>query len=243
MYKELTAKIRASLREQWFYHIVIGVLFLFYTAIVILGNGIFLDDVVKVLGFLFLLTGIGNLIYSFSGIGERAFHWGEIFFWGVIEVFSGWILLSNRLLIAEKNLIEEVSLAIEKVTASKVELQGYLIIFYIGTFLMFRGISHMVTKVYEKDGIEDNRTLIVIKRVLIFDGFIDSIFGVLITFSMYLAQGVFYYILFVYIFITSILTIIFGLGSKYSLKIERQKDSVEKEKEKINVEIEKETTD
>lgn len=217
----MTAKIRVSLREQWFYHVIIGVLFLIYTAIVILGNGIFLDDIVKVLGFLFLMTGIGNLIYSFSGIGEREFHWGEIFFWGIIEVFSGWILLSERLLVAEKNLIDEVSLAIEKVIASKVELRGYLIIFYIGTFLMFRGISHIVTKIYEDDGINHNKTLVVIKRILILDGFIDFIFGVLVTLSMYLAQGVFYYIVFTYIFITSILTIIFGLGTKYSLKIEK----------------------
>lgn len=222
MYKELTRKIRKSLREQWFYHIVVGLIFLIYAAIVIIGNGVFLDDVVKVLGFLFLLTGIGNLIYSFSGIGEREFHWGEIFFWGILEVFSGGLLLSNKLLVAENNLIEEVSLAIEKVTASKVELQGYLIIFYIGTFLTFRGISHIVTKIYEPEGINHNRTLIVIKRVLILDGFIDFIFGVAVTLSMYLSHSIFYYIVFAYILITSILTIIFGLGSKYSLKIEKE---------------------
>lgn len=222
MYKELTKKIRKSLREQWFYHITVGLIFLIYVAIVIIGNGVFLDDVVKVLGFLFLLTGIGNLIYSFSGIGEREFHWGEIFFWGILEVFSGGLLLSNKLLIAEKNLIEEVSLAIEKVIASKVELQGYLIIFYIGTFLTFRGISHIVTKIYEPEGINHNRTLIVIKRVLILDGFIDFIFGVAVTLSMYLSHSIFYYIVFTYILITSILTIIFGLGSKYSLKIEKE---------------------
>lgn len=231
MYKELTRKIRKSLREQWFYHIVVGLIFLIYAAIVIIGNGIFLDDVVKVLGFLFLLTGIGNLIYSFSGIGEREFHWGEIFFWGILEVFSGGLLLSSKLLTAERNLIEEVSLAIEKVTAAKVELQGYLVIFYIGTFLTFRGISHIVTKVYEPEGINHNRTLGVLKRVLILDGFIDFIFGVAVTLSMYLAQNIFYYIVFVYIVITSILTIIFGLGSKYSLK-------VEKDEELENIEIE-----
>ncbi len=231
MYKELTRKIRKSLREQWFYHIVVGLIFLIYAAIVIIGNGIFLDDVVKVLGFLFLLTGIGNLIYSFSGIGEREFHWGEIFFWGILEVFSGGLLLSSKLLTAERNLIEEVSLAIEKVTAAKVELQGYLVIFYIGTFLTFRGISHIVTKVYEPEGINHNRTLGVLKRVLILDGFIDFIFGVGVTLSMYLAQNIFYYIVFVYIVITSILTIIFGLGSKYSLK-------VEKDEELKNIEIE-----
>ena len=222
MYKELTRKIRKSLREQWFYHIIVGLIFLIYTAIVIIGNGIFLDDVVKVLGFLFLFTGIGNLIYSFSGIGEIEFHWGEIFFWGILEVFSGGLLLSNKLLVAESNLIEEVSLAIEKVTAAKVELQGYLIIFYIGTFLTFRGISHIVTKIYEPEGITNNKTLVVIKRVLILDGFIDFIFGVSVTLSMYLAQNIFYYIIFVYILVTSILTIIFGLGSKYSLKIEKE---------------------
>ncbi|MCQ8212573.1 hypothetical protein NON08_08565 [Cetobacterium somerae] len=222
MYKELTRKIRKSLREQWFYHIVVGLLFLIYAAVVIIGNGIFLDDVVKVLGFLFLLTGIGNLIYSFSGIGEREFHWGEIFFWGILEVFSGGLLLSNKLLIAEHNLIQEVSLAIEKVTASKVELQGYLIIFYIGTFLTFRGISHIVTKIYEPEGINHNKTLAVIKRVLILDGFIDFIFGVAVTLSMYLAHSIFHYIVFAYIIVTSILTIIFGLGSKYSLKIESE---------------------
>lgn len=231
MYKELTRKIRKSLREQWFYHIVVGLIFLIYAAIVIIGNGIFLDDVVKVLGFLFLLTGIGNLIYSFSGIGEREFHWGEIFFWGILEVFSGGLLLSSKLLTAERNLIEEVSLAIEKVTAAKVELQGYLVIFYIGTFLTFRGISHIVTKVYEPEGINHNRTLGVLKRVLILDGFIDFIFGVAVTLSMYLAQNIFYYIVFVYIVITSILTIIFGLGSKYSLK-------VEKDEELENIEVE-----
>ncbi|WP_418965537.1 hypothetical protein [Cetobacterium sp.] len=231
MYKELTRKIRKSLREQWFYHIVVGLIFLIYAAIVIIGNGIFLDDVVKVLGFLFLLTGIGNLIYSFSGIGEREFHWGEIFFWGILEVFSGGLLLSSKLLTAERNLIEEVSLAIEKVTAAKVELQGYLVIFYIGTFLTFRGISHIVTKVYEPEGINHNRTLGVLKRVLILDGFIDFIFGVGVTLSMYLAQNIFYYIVFVYIVITSILTIIFGLGSKYSLK-------VEKDEELENIEVE-----
>ena len=66
MYKELTTKIRKALREQWFYHIIVGMIFLVYVAIVVIGNGIFLDDVVKILGFLFLLTGIGNLIYSFS---------------------------------------------------------------------------------------------------------------------------------------------------------------------------------
>ena len=231
MYKELTRKIRKSLREQWFYHIVVGLIFLIYAAIVIIGNGIFLDDVVKVLGFLFLLTGVGNLIYSFSGIGEREFHWGEIFFWGILEVFSGGLLLSSKLLTAERNLIEEVSLAIEKVTAAKVELQGYLVIFYIGTFLTFRGISHIVTKVYEPEGINHNRTLGVLKRVLILDGFIDFIFGVAVTLSMYLAQNIFYYIVFVYIVITSILTVIFGLGSKYSLK-------VEKDEELENVEVE-----
>lgn len=231
MYKELTRKIRKSLREQWFYHIVVGLIFLIYAAIVIIGNGIFLDDVVKVLGFLFLLTGVGNLIYSFSGIGEREFHWGEIFFWGILEVFSGGLLLSSKLLTAERNLIEEVSLAIEKVTAAKVELQGYLVIFYIGTFLTFRGISHIVTKVYEPEGINHNRTLGVLKRVLILDGFIDFIFGVGVTLSMYLAQNIFYYIVFVYIVITSILTIIFGLGSKYSLK-------VEKDEELENIEVE-----
>lgn len=231
MYKELTRKIRKSLREQWFYHIVVGLIFLIYAAIVIIGNGIFLDDVVKVLGFLFLLTGIGNLIYSFSGIGEREFHWGEIFFWGILEVFSGGLFLSSKLLTAERNLIEEVSLAIEKVTAAKVELQGYLVIFYIGTFLTFRGISHIVTKVYEPEGINHNRTLGVLKRVLILDGFIDFIFGVAVTLSMYLAQNIFYYIVFVYIVITSILTIIFGLGSKYSLK-------VEKDEELENIEVE-----
>lgn len=233
VYKELTAKIRVSLKEQWFYHIVVGVLFLIYTTIVILGNGIFLDDIIKVLGLLFLFTGIGNLIYSFSGIGENVFHWGEIFFWGIIEFFSGWMLLSNRLLIVEKKMIEEVSLAIEKVTESKVELQGYLIIFYIGTFLMFRGISHIVTKIYEENGIEHNKTLLILKRILILDGFVDFIFGVFVTLSMYLAQGVFYYILFTYVFITSVLTIIFGLGSKYSSEIEEKKE---------NIEIEEETT-
>ncbi|MGL5053906.1 MAG: hypothetical protein ACRC5W_10005, partial [Cetobacterium sp.] len=125
MYKELTAKIRISLKEQWFYHMIVGIFFLLYTAIVILGNGIFLDNIIKILGFLFLLTGIGNLIYSFSGIGEREFHWGEIFFWGLFEVFSGWVLLSNKILEIEQELIEEVSLVVEKVVASKIELRGY----------------------------------------------------------------------------------------------------------------------
>ncbi|WP_432204480.1 hypothetical protein ACQ9ZF_05495 [Cetobacterium somerae] len=231
MYKELTKKIRKSLREQWFYHVIVGVVFLIYIAIVIIGNGIFLDDVVKILGFLFLFTGIGNLIYSFSGIGEKDFHWGEIFFWGILEVFSGGLLLSNKLMIAEKNLIEEVSLAIEKITAAKVELQGYLIIFYIGTFLTFRGISHIVTKIYEPEGINHNRTLGVIKRILILDGFIDFIFGVGVTLSMYLAQSTFYYIVFAYIFITSVLTVIFGLTSKYALKLEKLNDELDESNE------------
>lgn len=232
MYEELTIKIRKALREQWFYHIIVGMIFLVYVAIVVIGNGIFLDDVVKILGFLFLLTGIGNLIYSFSGIGEKEFHWGEIFFWGILESFSGFLLLSNKLLIAEKNLIEEVSLAIEKVTSTKVELQGYIVIFYIGTFLTFRGISHIVTKIYESEGISHNKTLIVIKRVLILDGFVDFIFGIIVTLSMYLAQGIFYYILLIYILITSILTITFGLASKYSLKIEKLEE--EKERKEVN---------
>lgn len=233
MYKELTTKIRKSLREQWFYHIVVGTIFLLYVAVVVIGNGIFLSDVVKVLGFLFLLTGIGNLIYSFSGIGESAFHWGEIFFWGILESFSGLLLLSNKLLIAEQNLIEEVSLAVEKVTATRVELQGYLVIFYIGTFLTFRGISHIVTKIYEPEGITHNRTLAVIKRVLILDGFVDFIFGIAVTLSMYLAQGIFHYILLIYILITSILTIIFGLGSKYSLKIEEPEEKKDETVEEV----------
>lgn len=221
MYKELTIKIRKSFREQWFYHVIVGMLFLIYVGIVVIGNGIFLNDVVKILGFLFFLTGIGNLIYSFSGIGEKAFHWGEIFFWGILECFSGLLLLSNKLLIAEKNLIEEVSLAIEKITATKVELQGYIVIFYIGAFLTFRGISHIVTKVYEPEGITHNKMLVVVKRILMLDGFMDFIFGIGVTLSMYLAQGIFYYILLIYILVISILMIIFGLTSKYSLKTEK----------------------
>ncbi|MGL5644622.1 hypothetical protein, partial [Cetobacterium sp.] len=63
--------------------------------------------------------------------------------------------------------------------------------------------------------------------VLILDGFIDFIFGIVVTLSMYLAQGIFYYILLIYILMTSILTIIFGLASKYSLKVEK----IEEEKE------------
>ncbi|MGL5796663.1 MAG: hypothetical protein ACRCYT_00525 [Cetobacterium sp.] len=229
MYKELTIKIRQSLKEQWFYHIVIGVIFLIYTAIVILGNGIFLNSTVKMLGALFLLTGIGNLIYSFSGIGEREFHWGEVLFWGIIEIFSGWVLISGKLLSLEKELIQEISLTVEKILASKVELQGYLIMFYIGTFLMFRGINHTVTTIYDKEGIKHNKNLVFIKRILILDGTVDIMFGIAVTLTMYLNQKIFLYIIFGYIFITSVLTILFGLASKYSSKLENEKIENEKE--------------
>ncbi|MGL4425405.1 MAG: hypothetical protein ACRCZR_07825 [Cetobacterium sp.] len=229
MYKELTMKIRQSLKEQWFYHIVIGVIFLIYTAIVILGNGIFLNSSVKMLGALFLLTGIGNLMYSFSGIGEREFHWGEILFWGLIEISSGWILISGKLLSLEQELIQEISLTVEKILASKVELQGYLVMFYIGTFLMFRGINHIVTTVYNKKGIDYNKNLVFIKRILVLDGTVDVLFGLLVSLTMYLNQNVFIYIIFGYILITSVLTILFGLASKYSSKLENEKIENEKE--------------
>ncbi|MGL5989094.1 hypothetical protein [Cetobacterium sp.] len=228
MYKELTAKIRISLKEQWFYHMIVGIFFLLYTAIVILGNGIFLDNIIKILGFLFLLTGIGNLIYSFSGIGEREFHWGEIFFWGLFEVFSGWVLLSNKILEIEQELIEEVSLVVEKVVASKIELRGYLVMFYIGTFLTFRGINHIVMTIYNNEGILQNKTLVMVKRILVFDGFVDLIFGIVVTLMMYLNQSSFPYVIFIYVFITSITTILFSFASKYSIKIEKD-ISIEKE--------------
>ncbi|MGL5001012.1 MAG: hypothetical protein ACRC6J_04745 [Cetobacterium sp.] len=234
MYRKLTAKIRFYFKEQWFYHIIVGVLFLLYAAVVILGNGIFLEDVVKVLGFLFLLTGVGNLIYSFSGIGERSFHWGEVLFWGLLEVFSGWVLLSDKILKIEQELIEEVSLVVEKVIASKVELEGYLVMFYIGIFLTFRGINHIVTTVYEEESTFYNKKLIIIKRILIFDGFVDFVFGIGVTLAMYLNEESFFYLIYLYVFITSITTILFALASKYSAKIENDK-SIEKE------EIEKET--
>ncbi|MGL5088704.1 MAG: hypothetical protein ACRC6Z_04530 [Cetobacterium sp.] len=230
MYKELATKIRISLKEQWFYHMIVGIFFLLYTAVVIIGNGIFLDNIVKILGFLFLLTGIGNLIYSFSGIGEREFHWGEVFFWGLFEVFSGWVLFSNKILKIEQELIEEVSLVVEKVVASKIELRGYLVMFYIGTFLTFRGINHIVTTIYNNEGILQNKTLIIVKRILVFDGFVDLLFGIAVTLMMYLNQHSFPYVIFIYIFITSITTILFSFASKYSIKIEE------------DILIEKETT-
>ncbi|MGL5355152.1 MAG: hypothetical protein ACRDAQ_01190 [Cetobacterium sp.] len=234
MYKKLTTKIRFYLKEQWFYHMIIGLSFLLYTAVVILGNGIFLENVVKALGFLFLLTGIGNLMYSFSGIGEREFHWGEVLFWGLLEVFSGWILLSDKILKIEQELIEEVSLVVEKVIASKVELEGYLIMFYIGIFLTFRGINHIVTTIYEKESTVCNKKLIIVKRILVFDGFIDFAFGIGVTLAMYLSEESFFYLIYLYVFITSITTIVFALASKYSAKIEKDK-LIEKE------EVEKET--
>ena len=227
MYKNTTEKIRALFKKQWFYHVCIGIVFLFYAMTVIVGNGIFLNDAIKVLGFLFFLTGIGNLIYSFSGIGITNFHWGEIFFWGSIEIFSGWLILSNKLLKLEGTLISDLTSTIEKVTGSRINLQGYLIIFFVGTFLTVRGISHIVTKIYDLDEREENKILNVIRRILILDGFVDFVFGIGIILSMYLIPSIFLNLVFLYIILASILMIIFGLGTKYSIKDDKKNDKKE----------------
>ncbi|MGL5918209.1 MAG: hypothetical protein ACRCYM_03080, partial [Cetobacterium sp.] len=67
------------------------------------------------------------------------------------------------------------------------------------------------------------------KRILILDGTVDIMFGIAVTLTMYLNQKIFLYIIFGYIFITSVLTILFGLASKYSYKLENEKIENEKE--------------
>ncbi len=218
MYKEIAVKIRDSLKKVWFYHIGVGLVFLVYSASVIITDGVMLGNVLEGLGFLFLLTGIGNILYSFSGIDDIEFHWGEMLFWGVIEIFSGWIILTKKMEIFEVFLIESVGGVIRRATSAELEIKGYLIIFYIGTFLTFRGISHLVTKVYSLGLMEQKNRVIFIKWLLILDGFLDFIFGIIIVVSMYLKPELFNYILFLYIGFSSVVLILFGWSLKYLME-------------------------
>lgn len=218
MDKEVTVKIRNYFKKVWFYHIIVGLIFLMYSASVITTNGAMLKNVLMVLGCLFLLTGIGNVIYSFSGINSIRFHWGEMLFWGVVEILSGWIILSKKLEIFEVFLLETVGEAVRKATTAELDLKGYLIVFYIGTFLIFRGISHIVTKMYDQGTSKQKYIFIIGKWLLILDGFLDLIFGIGIVISAYLAPELFNYILFLYITFSSIILILFGWSLKYSTK-------------------------
>ncbi|MBC2850521.1 hypothetical protein H5J22_03575 [Cetobacterium sp. 8H] len=218
MDKEVTVKIRNYFKKVWFYHIIVGLIFLMYSASVITTNGAMLKNVLMVLGCLFLLTGIGNVIYSFSGINSIRFHWGEMLFWGVVEILSGWIILSKKLEIFEVFLLETVGEAVRKATTAELDLKGYLIVFYIGTFLIFRGISHIVTKMYDQGTSKQKYIFIIEKWLLILDGFLDLIFGIGIVISAYLAPELFNYILFLYITFSSIILILFGWSLKYSTK-------------------------
>ncbi|MEG0301287.1 MAG: hypothetical protein RSA57_00030 [Cetobacterium sp.] len=218
MDKGATIKIKDYFKKIWVYHIIVGLIFLMYSASVITTDGAMLKNVLMVLGCLFLLTGVGNIIYSFSGINSIRFHWGEILFWGVIEIFSGWIILSKKLEIFEIFLLETVGDVVRRATTAELDLKGYLIVFYIGTFLIFRGISHIVTKIYNQGTSKQKYIFVIEKWLLILDGFLDLVFGIGIVISAYLAPELFNYILFLYITFSSVILVLFGWSLKYSTK-------------------------
>lgn len=213
-------KLRELLKKLWFYHILIGSLFLLFSIGVILGDGVTSNKIIKCLGLYFLLTGVGNLVYSFGRIGKKEFHWGEVFFWGLLEIFSGFLILNGSLII-EKTLLLEITSVMERLSSTKVNLDGYFLIFYVGTFMIFRGLSNIVTKLYSLSVTVNHLEILSVKRLVVLTGVEDFIFGIVIILSMFILPELFSYIVFFYILFSSMTMVLFGLGLKYSITEEK----------------------
>lgn len=213
-------KLRELVKKLWFYHILIGSIFLIFSIKVIIDKGIETKELVRYLGLFFLLNGIGSLLYSFGRVGKKQFHWGEVFFWGVLEMFTGFLILKENLII-EKTLLMEITSTIEKISSVEINLEGYFVIFYIGTFMIFRGLSNIVTKLYSLSISENHLEILSVKRLVVLAGMEDFVFGIIIVICMYVLPELFPYVVFFYILFSSMTMILFGLGLKYSINEEK----------------------
>lgn len=216
MHIEAIDNTKKWIQKLWFYQIIVGSLFLIFSLKVIVSGGEDTKDTVDILAYLFLLTGIGNIIYAFGRVGEKYFRWGEIFFWGVCEIFSGWLILSGVAKV-EKAIVENIGAVVEKITGTEIKLDGYFIIFYIGIFLIFRGISYIVTKVHSLNENEKTDKLLSVERLLVLSGIQDLIFGIAIVFSMFILPELFGYVIFFYILFSGMVLVLLGLNMKYTL--------------------------
>lgn len=203
-------KIQNLLKRAWIYYIIIGILFLIFSIKIIMSDNINEDILLKALGVLFLMMGFGNIIYSLEGIKNKDFHWGEILFWGVLESITGFLIVKEKLVV-EKFILLEISSAVEKISSLELELEGYIIIFYIGTFLIFRGLSNIVTNIYN---VSLNSKEVLVKCLINLIGIDDFCLGIVIIICMYINLDFFKYIILLYIFITSIFIILFGISLK-----------------------------
>lgn len=234
MLKELGIKLNKILKKAWIAYIAIGIIFLGISA-----SGLFLGVninkyIIKMLGILFVLGGISNLGYSLSEIKDKRFCWGEIFFRGCLEIFSGWLILWKKISGLETEYGEQVSKTVGKIAAADIKLDGYFIIFYVGLFLIFRGLIRLFTKLYNYD--EKSKMNYSLLRFLIgTTGLIDFAFGICVMIVMYLDPLKFKEIINIYIFIESILMILIGIVIKMSSEKIKKIEMLE-EKEKIEKE-------
>lgn len=231
MIKELGIKLNSIFKKVWGIYIIIGLIFL-----IISGNYLFFGanlfrQMIKNLGIFFLFGGVINLIYSLSEVSDKRFCWGEIFFRGSLEIFSGWLILWEKINILENKYRGEVNETVRKLASTDVNLKGYFIIFYIGLFLIFKGLVRVFTKVYTYE--EKSKMNYSLLRFLTgISGLLDFSFGVSIMVMMYLNQEKIMDVIALYIFIESIFKIMIGIVIKLSFKkIQRLK---EKEKEEEN---------
>lgn len=231
MIKELGIKLNSIFKKVWGIYIIIGLIFL-----IISGNYLFFGanlfrQMTKNLGIFFLFGGVINLIYSLSEVSDKRFCWGEIFFRGSLEIFSGWLILWEKINILENKYRGEVNETVRKLASTDVNLKGYFIIFYIGLFLIFKGLVRVFTKVYTYE--EKSKMNYSLLRFLTgISGLLDFSFGVSIMVMMYLNQEKIMDVIALYIFIESIFKIMIGIVIKLSFKkIQRLK---EKEKEEEN---------
>ncbi|MGX6592355.1 HdeD family acid-resistance protein [Cetobacterium ceti] len=176
-----------SLKVLWKYHILFGILFVLLGGGAIIKPNFFSISIIYVIGWFILFLGIGNIYYGLSGKDNPSLHWGTILFQGFLEIFSGLLILFNPF------------------------YSIYFVVLYFGIFLLFRGCilifgkSFSLTEVSYLNGI---RSLIIV------NGILDILFGILSILAPFFIETLIIYILAFYCFLGGLLLIIFGFQIK-----------------------------
>lgn len=224
--RDLLKKFARYLEKIWIAYFVIGVIFLILSCFNLLKKRESIADI----GLMFIAMGIVNIFYSLTGIRKKFLRWGEFLFWGVIETFSGWLIIGKKITDIELQYADQMSKAVGKIASSEIEISGYFVIFYTGFYLIFKGVMRVFTKVYRIE--QTKYQYRGLRFILNIGAFKDLIFGILILLAMYLYFEKLGELFNYYMLITTILLILFGLGVKRAIRKYSEELELESEKEK-----------
>lgn len=180
--------LKNSLKEIWYYYLILGILLAFTGGMGIFTPMAFSISLIYILSYGFLLMGFLNIYYAFKGRKNKYFHWGLILFNGVVDILASICIFINPF----QSII--------------------VLLIYIGILIMFKGFSLIFTKSKTfKNEIPEAHGL---RAIVVTRGILDVIFGIMIILCPLVLEFILPMLIGFYLLFSGILMIIYSLQIK-----------------------------